>query len=458
MNVVIRGMRNAFRNSIRTSSIVVILGVSIGLALTMLVAKEAVNQKITSVKASVGNTISVSPAGVRGFEGGGDALTESDISKVSSLSHVTAVNKTLSDRLTTENTTLESAVDAGSLGRRFSSNSGQQVTVTPPNGGRSDSANSTSGEVTRTFTPPVTVVGTNQPKSLSTAQGGGTFALKSGDLFASDSSENVALVGKSLAEKNSLKVGSTFTAYGTTIKVIGIFDSGNTFSNNQVIMPLKTVQTLSDQAGAITSAELTVDSVDNMAAVTKTVQSKLGSTADVTNTVEQTENSVKPLESIKTIATYSLLGAVACGSLIILLTMVMIVRERRKEIGVLKAIGASNRSIVMQFMSEAVTLTMLGAVVGIAFGIVAANPITSMLVKNSTSNTAQTHMGQGGPGRFIRENATGVHNAISNITASVNLETVAYALLAAVVIALIGSAAAAYGIAKVRPAEVMRTE
>jgi putative ABC transport system permease protein len=74
MNVFSRGVRNAFRNMIRTFSIIVILGLSIGLSLTMLVANHAVSDKITSVKASVGNTVTISPAGVRGFEGGGDPL------------------------------------------------------------------------------------------------------------------------------------------------------------------------------------------------------------------------------------------------------------------------------------------------------------------------------------------------------------------------------------------------
>ena len=127
MNVVTRGMRNAFRNTIRTFSIVVILGLSIGLALTMLVARQAVSDKINSVKSSVGTTVSVSPAGVRGFEGGGDALTTSQLAKLSTISHVTAVNTSLNDRLDSDSTNLTSAIDAGSLGRRFANNNGVMI-------------------------------------------------------------------------------------------------------------------------------------------------------------------------------------------------------------------------------------------------------------------------------------------------------------------------------------------
>ena len=101
MNVVSRGIRNAFRNLVRTFSIVVILGLSMGLALAMLVAYQAVGQKINSVKSSVGNTITITPAGFSGFSQVNNSLTTDQLSKVSSLPHVTNVDETLTDRLTT---------------------------------------------------------------------------------------------------------------------------------------------------------------------------------------------------------------------------------------------------------------------------------------------------------------------------------------------------------------------
>lgn len=458
MSVIQRSVRNAFRNITRTISIVVILGLSIGLSLTMLLAHQAVGDKITSVKASVGNTVSISPAGVRGFEGGGNALTQSEIDKVKSLSHVTSVSESLNDRLTTSDTNLQSAVEAGNLGQRFSQNSGQSFT--PPPSARADgedgrSGSGGSGNVS--FTPPVTVNGTSDPTNLSSSQGGGTFKLTSGKVFDSSSDDNVALVGKTLASKNNLKVGSTFTAYGKTITVTGIFDAGNTFSNNQVIMPLKTVQNLSDQSGAITSATLNVDSISNVSSVTSAASKKLGSTADVTNDSERAQTSVQPLENIQSISLYSLIGAVVAGAIIILLTMIMIVRERRREIGVLKAIGASNVKVVGQFTGEAITLTLMAAVVGIALGILAGNPITHMLVNNSTSSTAA------GPGMGMRiQVGRGfgglVRNNVSAINANVGWDIILYGIGAALVIAIVGSALASLFISKIRPAEVMRVE
>jgi putative ABC transport system permease protein len=448
MNVITRGIRNAFRNVIRTLSIVTILGLSIGLSLAMLLANQAVGQKIESVKANVGNTVSISPAGVRGFEGGGEALTETALAKAEKLDHVTATNKSLSDRLDTDNTNLASAIDAGSLGKRFSQNSGQKVLIGP---GPSNSSNG-GAQPTTSFTPPVTVVGTTEPTKLSNNQGGGTFTLKEGKVFGSDSDKNVALLGKTLAEKNNLKVGSTFTAYGQTITVAGIFDAGNDFANNQVIMPLNTVQTLTEQPDSVTSATLTVDSISNVENVTKAAQSALGDSADVVNNAEEAKQSIEPLQNIQTISLYSLIGSVVAGIVIVLMTMIMIVRERRREIGVIKAIGASNIRVVGQFMTEAVTLTTLSAVIGIALGAIAGNPITKMLLNNTSSATQS-----GGP-VMVSGPIGGLGRGFDNINAVVGWDIILYGIGAAMLIAIIGSAVASFFIAKVRPAEVMRAE
>jgi putative ABC transport system permease protein len=447
MNVATRGVRNAFRNQIRTFSIIIILGLSMGLALAMLVAHQAVGEKIKSIQSSVGNTVSISPAGSRGFEGGGNPLTETQLTSVQKLAHVTTVNESLSDRLTTNNSNLVSAIDAGTLGRRFANNSGQSFTPPPDAIGRAQNGGTT------TFTPPVTVLGTNDPTNLSNTQGGGTFKLTSGQVFSSTSTDSVAIVGSDLAAKNNLKVGSTFTAYSTAITVAGIFDAGNTFSNNQVVMPLVTVQKLSAQPEDITSATVNVDSITNVDSVTTAVQKLLSSAADVTNGAQQAQTVIAPLKNIQTISLYSLLGAIAAGAVIIFLVMVMIVRERRREIGVLKAIGASNVKIMTQFVTEAITLTVLGSIIGIGLGVVAGNPITRLLVNNSTSTATTGGRGGGGFRAF-----GGVRSGLASIHGVVGWSIILYGLGAAIIIAIVGSSLASFFISKVRPAEVMRAE
>jgi len=461
MNIISRGIRNAFRNTVRSGSIIIILALSIGLVIAMLAARQAVQDKIASVKANTGNTVTVSPAGVRGFDGGGNPLTSDQLAKVAKISHVRKVVETLNDRLTSSNTSLKSGIDPGSLGNRNANNSG--VGAGPTMVFHSADEDSTSGGTT-TFTMPVTITGTNDESAIKT-EGSTSLTWKSGKMFDTSKEANVAVVGTQIADKNSLSVGSTFTAYSTTFTVVGIYDAGNIFNNDGVYIPLSTLQKLSSQSGDITSATVTIDSSDNLTSVTNTIKSQLGSAADVTNSADIAAATTKPLESVASIALFSLIGAVIAGAIIILLTMIMVVRERRREIGVMKAIGASNIVIMWQFVVEAITLTAIALVVGTGIGVAAATPLTNALVSNDSTSTSSgasdTQMGGGrrvmsfgGPGQFGQAS----RKAIENIQASVGGATLAEGAALALVIAVLGSAAPSLMISKIKPADAMRNE
>lgn len=455
MNVFTRGVRNAFRNGTRTVAIVLILGLSVGLALSMLIAGQAIGDKITSVKSTIGSAISVSPAGMRGFEGGGNALTAEQASQVANLSHVASVTSSLSDRLSTDNTNLQSSLTAGNLGARFnqesSSSSTAQSNMMP--------ANDTNATGERpAFTPPMMVTGTNNSSTISEI---GAIKLMSGENIDATGSANEALIGAGLAEKNSLKVGDTFTAYGKTITVKGIIDTTDSkFAGNMIVMPLATLQSLTSQPGAVTAMTVTVDTVENSDTVVAEIKSALGSAVDVTSDQTAAESSLSSLESIKTVANFALIASVAAGGVIILLAMMMIVRERRREIGVLKAIGATNKTVTFQFAVESITLTMMAAVIGVVTGIFAAGPITKTLVNNAKSETTSQTQTQARPGGE-RGAMGGMRRGISQIgdvTASVNWSIVLYGLGAAFVIAIVGSVVSSWFITKVRPAEAVRAE
>jgi putative ABC transport system permease protein len=59
--------------------------------------------------------------------------------------------------------------------------------------------------------------------------------------------------------------------------------------------------------------------------------------------------------------------------------MLVSVTERTREIGIRKAVGATRRSIVAQFLSEAVVISVLGGLIGIALGLIAGNILAIML-------------------------------------------------------------------------------
>jgi putative ABC transport system permease protein len=457
MNTVTRGVRNAFRNGIRAGSIIVILGLVVGLSLSMLVARQAVEAKIVSVRSSIGNVITVTPAGVRGFEGGGEPLTDAQMAKVTALAHVKDITKTLSDRLQTSDTNLVSSIDAGSLGRRF--NRGLSLdtnggTMAFPGGG-------SSGGQQRIFTPPITVIGTNDSTSLAQT---GSVSLTSGGQINAESTNYEALIGSGLATKNNLTVGSTFTAYGQTITIKGIIDSSsNRFAGNLVVLPLATVQKLTTQSGYITSASVRVDSIDNVASVVKSIENTLGSSADVVSQTDTANQALAPLESIKTVALYAVIGSAVAASVVILLTMVMIVRERRREIGALKAIGASDSQVTAQFVVESVTITTLASVLGVVVAVFVASPLTQVLVSNVSSNDSPAggqmlgRAGGGFAGGFRAIASGGLRN-VTDVAAQVDWHLALYGFGAALIIAIVGSSVAGWMASHVRPSEAIRAE
>lgn len=447
MNVLTRGMRNALRSPLRSGAVLIMLGISISLILAMMVARTSVNTKVAQVKASTATQIAISPAGISGGFGDGNPLTAAQVKTISSTPHVTNVTSTLTDQLGSSDTNLTPSQQLGAFGKRmlrFESADGSTSTTFPTNRPAPQ--------------PRITVTGTSNPVSTVPAS-----KITSGSTIDGSSSSNIALVGSALATKNSLNVGSTFTAYGQTITVKGIFNADNAFENNGIIMPLATVQTLTSQPGDVTSVTAVADSSDNVASVVSSLKNSLGSAADITSEQDQATNLLQPLESIVGLATAGVIGASVAAAVIILLTMIMIVRERRREIGVIKAIGGTNAKVIVQFVTEALTLTILGSVLGLGLGVLTSGPLTQSLVAGSnnspTSFVGGATMG-GGPRAFgglralSTQLGTNVHSVTSTLTPQIFAESIGIIIL----IAIIGSAVPAWAIARVRPAEVLRTE
>ncbi len=458
MNVITRGVRNALRSPLRSGAIALMLAISIGLILAMLVARSSVQTKINEVKASTASTITVTPAGIRGGFGGGDPLTADQIAAINKTEHISSTTSTLTDQMGSDDTNLTPSLELGSFGKRmqrFESSSGESGGGPVMFQGGGDA----SGEARPAPTPRTSVTGTTNPNSASAS--GGTLTLTSGETIDGNSGELIALVGTTLATKNNLQAGSTFTAYGKTVTVKGIYKTGNAFEDSGIIMPLAAVQTLTSQAGAVTSVKVNVDSSENVQAVVDSLKNSLGDKADVTSEADRVAQSLAPLESIGSLALGGVIAATIAGAAIILLAMIMIVRERRREIGVIKAIGGTNVKVIAQFVTEAMTLTVIGAVIGLAFGVLASGPMTQSLVENQSSNTQTSRrMGgvEGGPRMFISGGLDRAAGSVRQVTSTLTPQVFAISIGITLLIAIIGSAVPAWLIARVRPAEVLRTE
>lgn len=478
MSVLARSIGNAFRNKVRTAAVVAVLAVAIGLALAMLVANQAVAGKVAELNASVGTVLTVNPAGGQGFEGGGEPLTAEQAATAAAVPDVSTVVGTKALRLrnaaaaatqagaggpggqggqggpgsqsaTTVTTSLTAAVDAGTLGTR---NQAAEGTT-----GASGTATAAPA-----FSVPVTATGIGAEvdttgKALELTQGTGL-----GDYTVASTG---ALLGTTLAEKNGLSVGSTFTVKDQSFTVAGLFDAGTAFGNNALYLTLPTAQTLAELPGELSTMIVTVNSLENVDAAKTALQAALGTdAADVSQGERNLETAVSSLGSVKNISFIAFAAALATAGLIILLIMVMLVRERRREIGVLKAIGAPNRTIGLQFVLEALVLVALGSVVGAAVASFASGGIASALISSSTATTTATTMagqrgGPGIPGGMPGANPLGgASQLLTSVTASASPGVIAAGIAAVFGVAVIGALVPALLTARIRPIEVLRGE
>jgi putative ABC transport system permease protein len=459
MNVITRGMRGAVRSPLRAGAIIIMLAISIGLIVAMLAAKAGVENKINSVKQTAATAITVRPAGISGFGGGGDPLTAAQVATVAKTAHVASSVSTLTDQLGTTDTSLTPSLSLGSFGQRaqrFEISNGSSSDLPAPPAGEGSSSDT----IRKAPTPRTTVTGTTDANSVAT--NGGTLTISSGTTINGNANDYEALVGKDLATKNNLVVGSTFTAYSKTFTVKGIYTTGNTFQDSGIIMPLATVQDLTSQAGAVTELVVNADSSDNVTSVVDSIKSTLGSDkVDVTSEQQRAQSSVDSLGSISSLATTGVIGATVASAVIVLLTMTMIVRERKREIGVIKAIGGTNFKVITQFMTEALTLTIIGGVIGLAMGVAISGSITQGLVDSQANSTTSTTRVAGGPGGFaggVRNFGGTAQRGLQAVTSSVTPQTIGTGIGLTLLIAIVGAALPAWFIARIRPAEVLRTE
>ena len=148
--------------------------------------------------------------------------------------------------------------------------------------------------------------------------------------------------------------------------------------DDTVIMPLRTVQrrlTGTQDVSRLTVAVREGASIDAAKEQLVLLMRERRNIADNEDDfrVEAADSFVKQFESITATATAVLAGIVSISLLVggigIMNIMLVSVTERTREIGILKALGATRRDILVQFLLEAGLLALLGGIIGIVLGI-----------------------------------------------------------------------------------------
>ncbi len=186
-----------------------------------------------------------------------------------------------------------------------------------------------------------------------------------------DAQARVAVVGRLYArqrlgvrepEAASLS-GQQIMLGGQAFQVVGVYTTANDFGDNHVFVPIEAFRAAFRSGKKLGKIFVTVDSVGHVEPVVRDLKDRRTfAEVDVVTTPEAVSTARTTLGSLAVASAYGSILLFAIGAVLVVFVMVLSTRERVREIGTLKAIGASNREVVIQFLAEAVTLSGPGAV------------------------------------------------------------------------------------------------
>ena len=274
--------------------------------------------------------------------------------------------------------------------------------------------------------------------------------------------DNLAiLLGISLAENYfKVGVGQSVDLGGFSFLVVGIFDAGDSRANRSAYMSLHDAQMLFDQPGEVSRIRVFAKSIEDVDSIANEIESIYGDNVSVTTQADllqrvsqlfqETEEAVtSQLARMESVARQEILIAIIAGGLIVFFTMIYAVRERTKEIGILKALGFTNRKIVSQFVLEGAMIGLVGGLVGVIIGSFGAPLLSNTLLPHVSLPTG---FGERFVGRF------GLSSQPLTVQATPGANLILLGLAAAILLGAVGSLYPSWWASRKSPAEALRYE
>jgi putative ABC transport system permease protein len=178
---------------------------------------------------------------------------------------------------------------------------------------------------------------------------------------------NELLVDRYYAKQNKLRVGSPITMMNRPWRVCGIIEEGKLA---RVVVPIQVLQDLTSNSGKISQIFVKVDNPANTDAVVTELKAQLK--GYLIYSVEEFVSLIS-MDHVPGLTEFIgvIIGlSIVVGFLVVFLSMYTAVLERTREIGILKALGASPAFILGILMRETFLLAVSGSLVGIAFSFV----------------------------------------------------------------------------------------
>ncbi len=251
------------------------------------------------------------------------------------------------------------------------------------------------------------ITGTN---ALSTdASFTGSYEITSGRAIdSSDAGTNNVVIESTLASQNNLKVGSTFTLKNTSdstktykMTVVGIFTTKSSNSSEQSIQYMNTIysalslaNTIKGTSGQISSATYNMSDPGNADSfVTEATKLVNNDEFQIAKDDSAYQTAKTTLGNVAGFAKNIVILVAIAGAIILGLIVMLMVRERRFEIGVLMSLGESRIKVIGQFFAELIMVMIVSVALASAGGNVVGNVVGQQLLSQETTQTSSTPSG-----------------------------------------------------------------
>lgn len=497
MNFIKRGLLSLWAKKGRTLLLCAVFSAILIFVLAGLTIKSAAEKATENAQNSLGATVTLAASREAMFGGGQNDTSTSDSSSTDSTSERREFTSTPVKVSDAEKIAALDNVKSYVLVTSGTATAGDGIEPITSSSSTSDSSQQGPGGMGggmggKMQTGDFTITGVSSSANYSSFSDG-TATLGDGEaLTADDAGTNNVLIEETLAESNDLSVGDTFKLTDSdgenevTVTVKGIYSTTESASGiaAQVSMlnPVNTIysyytlaNTLSGNTDedTVDSAIYTLSEPSKVTAFTKAAEKVIDTdTYDLTTDDQLYQSMITPLENVSSFAKNIVILVAVAGIIILTLIVMLMIRERRYEIGVLLSMGESRAKMIFQFFTEMFVTMLIALVIATFTGNIVGNVVGNQLLSQETTTSqtdTQTQQGannqqgnqNGGPGGGGSGQMGGFNTAVQGSTEiddlNITVQPKEVAILAGLglVISFFSILLSSFGILRLNPKKIL---
>lgn len=237
-----------------------------------------------------------------------------------------------------------------------------------------------------------------------------------GAMIDKDNTNNEIVISEELATENSLSVGDKIVFINTNdetityeLEIIGIYEIVNdtstnsgkgkmmTNTSNQIITNLTVLNNIITDDGTDNtsytfssniSSAFYIDYENLTTFTTKVRELGISDFYDIKTNEDEITNTLEPIKNISNFSFTFLIVILIVGAIVLTIINLFNIRERKYEIGVLRAIGMTKSKVTLQLVSEIFIVALVALIIGTSVGSILSQPVGNYMLKNEIENYA----------------------------------------------------------------------